>query len=353
MPATSIALTWNMNENMWNADGTWNIIRNATQTTCHGPMWPISSDIQSPVSSKLWLSRSFCLGVGGTFISITLALLNRLSGVALALKSPAPFCGLHRWSLRFTTLCQRSGLMGGLLGSSSTSIFGACNVSAIVSATNKTFCRRVSPVVTGSEAIFTSARTHFFRIAQRNKKMCWLRTKCPGDAAEKTLCDRKSLPSNTNPRSEFTACIFIVCDKFFCTGGAESCVRKIIDTCIDLLSYSTPIRRLSHANSPFERVNCHNSHRSPRYLMYFSMRMCCNTPRTTTTNNSEFQITAENIHKINDTASHSAAPRSTLGFRKPAKCWRKRSKAIAATTTIVVSGGLFKRSGLSINWTVF
>lgn len=157
-----------MNENIWNADGTWNIIKNATQATCHSPMCPISSDIQSPVSSKLWLSRSFRFD-GGNLTSSTLPLLYRLPP-SLFDRSTELFWFLHKWSLKFTTLCQRSGFDDFLARFWAASTFVAFNWSFIDPAANKTFCRRFSPVLTGSEAILPIKCKHenmnFFPLAK-------------------------------------------------------------------------------------------------------------------------------------------------------------------------------------------
>lgn len=169
---------------MWKADGIWNMMRNVTQTTCHQPIWPISSDIASPVSSKP--CDASCWSLIWCFSALKCPFDRVDSDVILLLALPPPLfngfsscrtVSMHALLLVFTkfsrslnTVCQKLVFFNESLSKSLSESDGAISmwesrlavsdaVSIVPDAANSTFCRRFSPEPTkpslcaGSEAI--------------------------------------------------------------------------------------------------------------------------------------------------------------------------------------------------------
>lgn len=175
-------ITWNINENMWNADGTWNKMRNATQTTCHKPIWPISSEMQSPESSiscgswwwrwcfgsaSIWIFARFDSDV--TLPIIRLSVNDFSSHFCDKFVTHALFLLFNKFSRKWNIFCQKLGLLPSFSVSSLESdiaismreLFNVSAVSMAPDAANRTFCRKFSPDATkpsllfGSDAIVT------------------------------------------------------------------------------------------------------------------------------------------------------------------------------------------------------
>lgn len=171
-------ITWNMNENMWNADGTWNMIKNITQTTCHRPMWPINSEMQSPVSSRLCESLCFvwllspsiwCLDRFDRDVILPMIqlLFNDFSSrFCVRFVTNALFLLFTKFSRKWNTFCQKPLLVDSFSRSplesdnaiSIRELFNVSGVSIAVvpEAANSTFCRKFSPDPTKPSLIFGS-----------------------------------------------------------------------------------------------------------------------------------------------------------------------------------------------------
>lgn len=159
-----------MNEKIWNADGTWNIIKNDTHTICHRPMWPISSDMQSPVSSRLcgslccrvcahlsvpiWVFERFDRDVA---LPITHELFNDFSShLCVKFVTHALFLLFTKFSRKLNTFCQMLFFVDSLSDSlfdsddviSIFELFTFSGISIVPDAANSTFCRKFSPLAT-------------------------------------------------------------------------------------------------------------------------------------------------------------------------------------------------------------
>lgn len=164
-----------MKEKIWNADGTWNIMRKTTHTICHKPMCPISSDMQSPVSSRLcgsygWFRESIWFFVrfdNDVALPIIQALFNDFSSyLFVTLVTHAVFLFFTKFSRKLNTLFQKLFfgvfLPESLLESDNAisifELFNVSGVSIVPDVANNTFCRKFSPdtLFFDSEFIFRS-----------------------------------------------------------------------------------------------------------------------------------------------------------------------------------------------------
>lgn len=160
-------ITWNMNEKMWNADGTWNMIKKATHIIWYKPICPMSSEMQSPESSRLCGSLCFCVfahfSVSIWFfegfdkdvaLPIAQELLNDFSShLCRKFVTHALFLFFTKCSRKLNTFCQMVFFVDSLSESPFDSDivisifehFTVSGVSIVPDAANNTFCRKFSP----------------------------------------------------------------------------------------------------------------------------------------------------------------------------------------------------------------